>query len=66
MTPGIWSVLIIFVAAPLALAFVVTIVVLLTTLPPGPSAHGGGDGHEEKYAETEDPGDSDEADHTPE
>lgn len=36
MTPSIWSVLAIFVAAPLALAGLVTLVVLLTTSPSRP------------------------------
>jgi hypothetical protein len=38
MTPSIWSVLIIFVAAPLAVAGLVTTIVLLTTSRPRPSA----------------------------
>lgn len=66
MTPSIWSVLVIFVLAPLGVALIISAVVLLLVSPSRqPVVHlvdgsqdEGSDGGDERSADTEDEGDA--------
>lgn len=62
MTPSIWSVLVIFVAAPLTLAALVTSVVLLTTSPSRRVVQSLESADGEESGDSQPPNDSDGAD----